>query len=114
MGIVLFQKTIYQSHRSGAINIIIAINQNLFLVVNGFTQSVDGRVHILHQKRIMKVRQLWPEESPGFIESMYAPLYQYTRNLRPHVNGLSQLVLLNRRRLFLKYPPIFHSGKNSC
>src|SRR5690606_28409983 len=59
------EKAINDGHGGGAVHIIIAVDQDFFVIANSFFDTKDGLFHILHQKRIVKVIQTWSEEDLG-------------------------------------------------
>ncbi len=57
-----FEKRVGKGYRSCAINIVITVNKHLFPAGNGVIEPVNSGIHILHQKRIVEVFQIWPEK----------------------------------------------------
>ena len=49
IGTVLAQKTKTQSDRRGAVDIVIAVQQNSLPVINAFGHGFEGLVHAFHQ-----------------------------------------------------------------
>ena len=55
--IIVLQITANESHRSDAVHVVIAVDQNFFFSTQGFIKPVYSLVHVLHEKRVMQVRQ---------------------------------------------------------
>ena len=60
--IELLNKLIDQGYSRGAIYVVVAVNQDTFFSSHGPIQTIDRYVHVFHQERVMKVRQLRSEE----------------------------------------------------
>ena len=52
---MFFEKSIDQRNGSGTVNIVIAVNQNVFFVFKSMVNALYGFVHVLHQEGIMQV-----------------------------------------------------------
>ena len=52
-GIETAQEAIDQRHGTGAIDIIVSVDENMFLATYGFIQAGYSLVHILHQERVV-------------------------------------------------------------
>ena len=65
----LSQKAIDHSHRTGAVHIVIAVNQYFFTLFNSQANTPNSFFHILHQKWIEKILQVGIEE---FLYSLVA------------------------------------------
>ena len=63
VGIKLLQKPVDKSHSRAAVNIIVAIDQNALLAAHSIVEPVDRHIHVLHEERVVKVGQLWMEET---------------------------------------------------
>ena len=62
------------TRRSCAVNVVVAIDQNLLLRGDGFADPLHGHIHILHQERIVEVIQARTEERARLLESLDSPL----------------------------------------
>ena len=78
----------HQRHRSGAVHIIIAIDQHFLLAIDGLLQTPYGNIHILHQKGVVQLVQAGVEEITGFLIAGNPPAYQYFGQRQAHINGL--------------------------
>src|SRR5690606_14375703 len=76
IGVDRFQEIIHQGYGCGSVHIVIAINQNIFIVLNGFPDYVDGFVHILHQKGVVEVFQFGSEKILGRVIGFNSSLRQ--------------------------------------
>ena len=65
-----------QGDGGGAIDIIVTVNQDLLLAVDGFAQPFDRFVHVLHQERIVERLQAGTEKGAGLLEGFDAALDQ--------------------------------------
>ena len=72
----LAQKFINQRDGGRAIDVVVAVHHDLLTVADGPLHPFDRLVHILHQERVVQVRQLRTEEPRNFVVSVYAPLYE--------------------------------------
>ena len=61
--IKLLQESVYQRHGRASINVIVAIHQDALLTPHRVVQPVNRHVHVFHQERVVKVGQLWMEET---------------------------------------------------
>ena len=52
-----FQIGVNYGHGCGTINVIIAINQKFLTILDGLQHSIDRFVHVLHQERIVQLRE---------------------------------------------------------
>ena len=66
IGIELREELVDQCHRRASINVIIAINHDVFLASQRLVEPVNGHLHVVHQKRVVQVRELRTKETPGF------------------------------------------------
>ena len=83
-GVIVFQKSIDQRHRCGAIYVVIAIDQNFLLPFgkHGHLQARNGPVHILHVERIVQMTDFRTKKRAGFFVGLYTPLHQQSRQKR--------------------------------
>src|SRR5690606_41762584 len=70
------KKTIDDGYCRGSIYIIIAIDQNLFIVANGLFDTCYSLVHILHQEWIVQILQARSEKCPRLFERFDTPIDQ--------------------------------------
>ena len=54
--IELIEEGEYQGHTRGAINVIIAINHDALIAFKCSFYSLDGKIHVLHEKGVVKHR----------------------------------------------------------
>ncbi|MNR54176.1 hypothetical protein D3C85_1743190 [compost metagenome] len=73
------EETVDYSDCCGAIDVVITIDQDLFLVADSLDDSRYGFFHILHQKRIVQIRQLWPKKLFRFVKTSNSPVDEQFR-----------------------------------
>ena len=56
IGIILKEEFINQRHGRTAINVIIAVDHDAFLASYSIVESANRPLHIVHQKRVVKIR----------------------------------------------------------
>ena len=101
------QEGIHQRHGGSAINIIIAIHENLLSPFNCLVQTLHGLVHILHQEGVMQVFETRTEESAGLLEGFHATLYKKRGQNLVDSHLRRKAVHLIRRSRFADYPFAF-------
>ena len=72
----LAKENVNQSHGSGSVHVVIAVDHDFLTARHGFVHPAYRLLHILHQERVVQVRQLRTEEPRNFVVSVYAPLYE--------------------------------------
>ena len=83
----------------GAVNIVIAVNQQLFIVVDGLQHAVDSLVHVLHEERIMQLGERGTEESLGFLVVGDSALDKQSGKVLvyiEHLDNFGNLLFVNR------------------
>ena len=68
------QERIYERHRRRAVDIVVAVNQYLFLGGDGLADSFHRSIHILHQEGIVEIVKAGTEEGTRLLEGFYTPL----------------------------------------
>ena len=62
------EKAINHSHGRCAVYIVVAINEHLLFVADRLLDTGDGLIHILHEERVVKRRQVRVEKTTCLIE----------------------------------------------
>ena len=106
-----FYKAEYQRHRRSPIYIVIAIHHHLFAFCYRLFDTDDGPVHILHQKRIVKLLQLWPEKRLRIRESREATLHQKRREVPVDTQQFTHLFDTIRIPIRFYNPAFLHKTK---
>ena len=96
---VFTQELIDHRYCRTAVHVVIAEHKYPFLAPYGFVYGVYCLAHVVHQERVVQVRQLRPEELLGFCNGSYAAFTQ-----KPPENGVNTQFSSQRlcRRLFLQ------------
>src|SRR5579864_2944647 len=92
-------------YRCCPIDIVISIDEDLFLAPAGEEYPVDGFVHVLHQPGIMQVGEAGTKEAARLVVSPYATVYQYPAEEFVDPQGCLQRADLIGVRL--QYVPVF-------
>ena len=61
-----FDGGLEQHDRGGAVDVVVAVEQNGFVARDGRFDALDGGLHAEHEKRIVEVRDFRIEEGEGF------------------------------------------------
>ena len=72
--------------RTCAVNIIIAVNGYLFVVLKGPHGALHSAIHVIHQEGVVQIGQAWPEELTRPLESSNATGDQDSGNGRRNVD----------------------------
>ena len=103
----LLEELIYQCHRSSSVYIIVAVYQDTFLSAHCLVEPFNGRVHVVHQERVVQVMQLWAEEFLYRIGCFDSSLSQQMTKYRTYPDFLCQsprfFSLLQSRRLIIPF-----------
>src|SRR6056297_55192 len=99
-----FKVVVYKRNRSSAINIVIAVNQDFLLVLQGFVQALNSLVHILHQKGIVQIVQAGTKKLPGLIKGFYVPLQKQGGKMVIYIQCFCQLADLLLICYCFQYP----------
>jgi hypothetical protein len=75
---VTSEELVHHGDGGGAVHVIVAVQQNLFTLLEGLLEAGNSGVHVFHQKRVVQVRPFGAEECLCFIVSGDAPLRQQT------------------------------------
>ena len=70
------EKGIHQSHGSGAVDIIVAIDEYRLTAADRLVKAFHSHVHVLHQERIVQIVKIGAEEGTGLVECLHAPFYE--------------------------------------
>ena len=100
-----------QRHGRSPVHVVIAVDHNLLSRTYGLLYACHRFVHILHQERIVQVRQRGIEELIRFLYRVYASLYQQVRQNGGEIERGGQL--LRRTDIALRFDnPSFVYGHN--
>jgi hypothetical protein len=75
----LTDKVEKDDYGSNAVGVIIPIDDDLFLLVNGTNEAVSRFLHVLHQKGIMEIAEGRGKEPSGCVNVYYFPAHEDTR-----------------------------------
>ncbi len=70
------QKLIDECNGRTTVDVVVAVDHDFLLVTDGFPDSFDRLVHVLHQERIMQVGQTGIKKFLRFFYRVYASLYE--------------------------------------
>ena len=76
IGVELSEKLVDERHRSGAVDIVVAVDHDPLLSAHCFVEAPDSLVHVGHEKGIVHVGQRRIEEAVGFVNGRYASLHK--------------------------------------
>ena len=93
-------------YRACAVDIIVAVNQNAFMLGDGRPQALDGGAHAEHAIGVVKVRESRVQEALGVLGSSDGPLRQQPRGERADLQLGSELI--RRRGIGVAVVPSFH------
>ena len=68
------QERIHDRHGCGAVHVVVTVNENLFLMVDGLPNAVHGQVHVFHQERVVQVGHIGLKEFAHLFGCRQAPL----------------------------------------
>ena len=86
-------------HGSGAVHIIVAIDQDFLAVVDGLKHAFDGLVHVLHEEGVVELRERGAEERFGFFVVGNSALDKQSGKVLidiEHLDNLFNLLFVNR------------------
>ena len=75
-----FQKAVYDSRSSGAIDIVITVNNHFFVAPDGRSKPGRRLFHVFHQEGVVKSTQVRTEETAGTVERSNATKREQSRN----------------------------------
>ena len=77
---ITFQELIDEGDGSGAVDIVITVNEDAFPITQSLIKTVNRTIHISHEERIVQVIKLRLEEITRIIKRANAPLQEDLRN----------------------------------
>ena len=72
----LAQELVNQCDGRAAVHVVVAVNHDLLVVAHGALDPLDRLVHVLHQERIVEVREVGFKELVRLFYGVYASLYE--------------------------------------
>ena len=72
----LAQELVNQRDGRAAVHVVVAVNHDLLVVAHGAFDPLDRLVHVLHQERIVEVREVGFKELVRLFYGVYASLYE--------------------------------------
>ena len=91
VGVILLDELVDQCHGRSAVHVIVAIDQYSFFPAHSPVQAFHGRIHVLHQERIVQLGKLGTEELPRGLDRGDATLHQQPGQYRADAQRLRQL-----------------------
>ena len=82
VGAVMAQETVDHRHGRAAVHVIVAEHENALAAAYHTVDGVDGHVHVVHQKRVVQIGELWMKEFLGFRDICNTAVLQQTREDR--------------------------------
>src|SRR5439155_11015971 len=64
-----------EHHRGGAIDVVIAVDENLLLTADGFPETRESLRHAAQKQRVMQIVERGMEESPRRGRVVQSPMY---------------------------------------
>jgi len=97
--------------RSNAVSVVVTIDEDVLLSIDGTNNEVDSLLHILHQERIVEITQGRGEKPAGIIKAVNITTHENPRHDR------AKAQFLDKKRFFfvITFPHMPAScGQFSC